>query len=131
MNFFADLSFYGFCILVPITIIIEGRDMYAFFQIIFSALSTETSAGGQASMLWLMLFNGISFTVYNLMSYILLKRTDLITHCVVNVFRRVFTIFFTAVYFQVELNSANIAGVVVAVFGVLLFAYFKSRELRS
>lgn len=133
MNFFADLSFYGFCLLVPVMLITEGADIHAYFatSIKPESIVAMSAAADHTSMVVLLLCNGIAFTTYNLMSYVILKRTDLITHSVVNVFRRVFTIFFTAVYFQVELNGANVTGVAVAVVGVLLFAYFKSSELKN
>lgn len=112
-------------------LITEGADIYAYFMIKPDSAVAMNAAADQSSMLVLLICNGVAFTTYNLMSYIILKRTDLITHSVVNVFRRVFTIFFTAVYFQVELNGANVTGVAVAVIGVLLFAYFKSREVKN
>lgn len=57
-----------------------------------------------------------------------LGRTDLVTHAVLNVFRRVFIILFTSYYFSVHLSTLNAFGVTMAVAGVLLFSYSKSTE---
>lgn len=62
------------------------------------------------------------FAMYNLASYAVLKRTELVTHAVLNVFRRVFIIVFTSLYFRVELTMLSDVGVGVATLGVLLFS---------
>jgi uncharacterized membrane protein (DUF373 family) len=57
-----------------------------------------------------------------------LGRTDLVTHAVLNVFRRVFIILFTSYYFALTLSTLNAFGVGLAVLGVLMFSYSKSQE---
>jgi uncharacterized membrane protein len=102
-------------------------------------VSAQQSAGAAVSTLdplstesmgivfWVLL-NGVTFATYNLMSYFVLHRTDLITHSVLNVFRRVFTISLSAVFFNVALNMTNAVGISIAIVGVIGFAYFKSKD---
>jgi hypothetical protein len=49
----------------------------------------------------------------------------LVTHAVLNVFRRVVIIVFTAVFFNIQLSSFNILGVFLAISGVLLYTFMK------
>ena len=196
INFFADISLYGFYVLVPLTFMLEGQDIFDAFVVggvaeygatavgvdaqmhttgsneilsaaqpavqrflrmvteslvttvsssvtVNDASSAEAAVEGSkvltdasaltafsplTAIVLMLLFNGIMFAAYNLMSYLLLQRTDLITHAVINVSRRVFTIFFTALYFKVEINAANVLGVTIAVCGVVAFGYCKSKE---
>ena len=125
-NFFADLSMYGFLILLPITLVVEGRSAYTAFVTPTTAMLDTT--GGILQLLPIVLLNIIMYTIYTVTSFSILQRTDLIIHAVVNGFRRVFSIILTALYFGVLLNTANLTGVLIAVVGVLLFAYFKAKE---
>ena len=71
------------------------------------------------------------YSIYNLTSFLVLSRTDLISHAVLNVFRRVVIIVFTSYYFSIVLLPLNIMGIAIAVFGVLLFCYSRSREKKT
>jgi uncharacterized membrane protein len=92
----------------------------------FSIFSPSIS-GGFGILGWVFM-NGVTFAIGSLMTYFVLHRTDLITHSVLNVFRRVFTISVSAVFFNVTLNFANIAGITIAILGVACFAHFKSKD---
>ena len=80
------------------------------------------SSANFAMIALLLMLNGSMFAFYNLASYGVLKRTELVTHSVLNVFRRVFIIAFTSVYFHVQLTVYSIVGVGLATIGVLLFS---------
>lgn len=69
--------------------------------------------------------NGAAYTAYNLASFCVLSRVSTTTHSVLNVFRRVVVIAVTAVYFEAHLSPTNMAGVAVAVAGVVGFAFSK------
>lgn len=116
---FAYISRIGLLILVPLTILMEASDVKALFTLEFS----ELWRFGQ-----LLLFNGMAYSTYNLMSFLVLSRTDLVTHAVLNVFRRVFIIGYTSWFFEMHLSLLNSCGVALAVAGVLLFALSKHRE---
>jgi drug/metabolite transporter (DMT)-like permease len=92
----------------------------------FSTFSPSIS--GDFGILGWVFMNGVTFAIGSLMTYFVLHRTDLITHSVLNVFRRVFTISVSAVFFNVTLNFANIAGITIAILGVACFAHFKSKD---
>ena len=79
-------------------------------------------------ILLLLVLNGCAYSCYNVTSFLVLARTNLITHAVFNCFRRVFIILFTCYYFQVKLSPLNITGVAIAVMGVLFFAYSKHKD---
>lgn len=116
---FAFISRIGLFILLPCAWFIE-RDLIL-------ALQTEPTQW-LSEYIKLLLLNGVAYTAYNLFSFVVLSRTDLVTHAVLNVFRRVVIISFTTWFFATRLSGLNIVGVVVAVIGVLLFAVSKSRD---
>lgn len=129
INLFMHISLDGLVFLVPITLIFEGRsicDYYITQNVIQYADSTQ--APGMLSLLSLLLVNGFMFATYNLISYLVLRRTDLITHSVLNAFRRVFIILFTTMYFNHTLSLLNCVGIVIAIVGVVMFGYFKTHD---
>lgn len=141
IQMFADISIKGLYILVPLAFILEGKGLEALRWGLLKLLSTDGVRSFEIDFLskeyeeesWLVLMalvllNGVMFACYNLVSYVVLRKTDLVTHAVLNVFRRVVIILFTAYFFQSELSVLNIFGVFVAVVGVLLFGYFRSME---
>jgi solute carrier family 35 protein E1 len=119
VEMFRLISLMGLVVLVPLTIISEGTDIYAFFS--GDATMTQT----YWELLSLLFLNGCAYAVYNLTSFLVLARTSLVTHAVLNCFRRVFIIVFTSYYFNVEISQFNMLGVALAVLGVMLFAYCK------
>ena len=125
-NFYADLSMYGFIIMLPITAVMEGTSAASAFMSPSPAVLDAT--GGVLQLLPILLLNTLAYSAGAVASLLLLQRTDLIIHTVISGFRRVFSIILTALYFGVLLNAANLTGVLIAVTGVLLFAYFKAKE---
>ena len=79
----------------------------------------------------LLLINGTAYATYNLLSIFVLTRTDLVTHAVLNAFRRVFIIVTTSFFFRAPLTRLNIVGVVTAIIGVLLFSFTNSSGRRK
>lgn len=124
ISLFMNISLEGLVFLVPIMVIFEGRGIMAHMHY-------EPFEAGQSSittLAGLLLVNGTMFAAYNLVSYLVLRRTDLITHSVLNAFRRVFIIMFTTYYFQNHISTFNCLGILIAVLGVLLFGYFRSSD---
>jgi solute carrier family 35, member E1 len=72
--------------------------------------------------------NGCAYSAYNLLSFMALSKSTIMTHAVLNVFRRVVIISFTAMYFSVQLNVLNITGVAIAVAGVMCFTLSKQTK---
>ncbi len=134
VNLFASISLYGLVALVPITAFMEGRQLASLWiaqvqpQGYMQSAQDAQSALDLVHVSTLLLLNGSMFAVYNLMSYVVLRHTDLVTHSVLNVFRRVFIILFTSYYFGIVLSTFNMGGIGIAVAGVILFGYFRSTD---
>jgi solute carrier family 35, member E1 len=84
--------------------------------------------GSRSTLAGLVISNGLAYTCYNTMSFLVLTRTNMVTHAILNCMRRVFIIVFTCYYFDVKLSNTNLAGVGIAVAGVVFFGIFKSRK---
>ena len=119
VTLFGRISQLGFLVLVPITAFLE----FSKFRAIVSSSSFD---GG--NLLLLLALNGCAYSTYNLVSFVVLARTDLVTHAVLNVFRRVVIIAFTSFYFGVDLKMVNVLGIVISVVGVFAFGYSKNIE---
>jgi len=128
----------GLVILFPLAFLVEWSNTLveyvdftrrAFSRSSFS-LKFSVASSTSNQLIILLLVNGIFFACYNLVSYFVLSRTALITHAVLNVFRRVFVIIFTAIYFNIRLTILNFVGISLAVIGILLFSWFKSRHAK-
>lgn len=140
IQMFANISQMGLYLLIPITVLFEGNALYTFLQTgpntspaaAGAAVGAGIGAGKEENSTFLLCFflviNGLVFACYNLVSYLVLRRTDLITHSVFNAFRRVFIIIFTTLYFGFPLSQNNIVGISIAVVGVLLFGYYRSTD---
>jgi solute carrier family 35 protein E1 len=123
ISLFATISQLGLVLLVPLTLFAELPGITEFVRHCDLAKMTE--------LVSLLCFNGCAYSIYNLISFVVLSRTDLVTHAVLNVFRRVVIITFTTIYFGVELKLVNICGVATAVLGVFAFGYAKNKEGRE
>lgn len=125
ITMFAMISTQGLIFLVPITLLLEGAKI---IELVYFHQSNEVNSGSSElpMLMVVLLVNGVMFAVYNLVSYLVLRRSDLITHSVLNAFRRVFIILFTTYFFNNILSAFNVLGIVIAVVGVVLFGYSKS-----
>lgn len=117
ISMFERISLLGLMLLLPAFLIIEARTLLTilFGNIEFSVFT----------LLCLFLLNGIMYTAYNITSFLVLSRTSLVTHAVLNVFRRVVIIIFTAFFFDIQLSMFNILGVFLAISGVLSYTFMK------
>jgi Triose-phosphate Transporter family len=118
---FTHISQIGLIVLIPMTAIMEGRQIWNY--------ATDSKLNVDFwGLTFLLGVNGVFYSIYNLTSFLVLSRTDLISHAVFNVFRRVVIIVFTSYYFSIVLSPLNTIGIAIAVFGVLMFCYSRSRE---
>ena len=90
---FAYISQIGLCILIPITLFIEG---FGIINLLYTNNITYIFY-----FISIIIVNGIAYSTYNIVSFLVLSRTELVTHAVLNVFRRVFIIIMTSWFFQV------------------------------
>ncbi len=124
VTLFGYVSGIGLCLLVPVAAYMEGTKLYEkFFMDI-----DNSYIGSRSTLAGLVISNGLAYTCYNTMSFLVLTRTNMVTHAILNCMRRVFIIVFTCYYFDVKLSNTNLAGVGIAVAGVVFFGIFKSRK---
>jgi drug/metabolite transporter (DMT)-like permease len=114
ISLFTHISFIGIVVVVPFAF------YYDVYALLFSShrLPADT---GVFNMIFLFVLNGLAYSTYNLMSFMVLMRTDIATHAVLNVFRRVVIIIFTSIYFGTVVSTLNMFGICLAISGVLLF----------
>ena len=124
VSLFGYISNIGVLVLIPLTFFTERSDVTNLF---LDQQAHETLP----SYIRLLLVNGAAYSVYNLASFAVLAKSDLITHAVFNAFRRVVSISFTVMYFRTAISASNAAGVAIAVAGVLAFGYAKARESKG
>ena len=122
VTLFGYISLIGLCMLVPVALFMEGSEVYAYIVNHWDA----NVHGSRTRLLLVMIYNGIAYTCYNTMSFLVLTRTNLITHAVLNCIRRVVVIIFTSIFFELHISGMNMVGVCIAVLGVISFAYFKT-----
>lgn len=129
VNLFFHISWRGLVFLIPVTALMEGRTILGLIDSnVNPSIQSLQSQIDLPVLLALLTLNGTMFAAYNLASYAVLKRSELVTHAVLNVFRRVFIIVFTCLYFNVELTMLAVIGVSIATAGVLLFSAFQRYE---
>lgn len=116
LQLFRSISAIGLAIITPLVIFLEYRGIYDKITSSDSfTLSTAIFIG------WCCLLNGIGYTMYNVLSFYALRRSDVITHAVLNVFRRVVIITSSIFFFQVVVTPMNLCGIVLAILGVAAF----------
>jgi solute carrier family 35 protein E1 len=122
INLFYSISSIGLLILVPLVVVTEGSQIYHYF------INTSTEF---IHLVQLVVVNGVAYTIYNIASFIVLSKVLVVTHAVLNVFRRVAIISATSYYFSISLTMLNIYGVVLAIAGVISFVLSKHSIDRS
>lgn len=140
ITLFCAISVRGLVFLLPITLLIEGSTIWDTVLTSYNAASAPATdmtpgAAAAAAGMWVLpllaLLNGCMFAGYNLTSYIVLRRTELVTHSVLNVFRRVFIIVFTSFYFQSQMTVMSMVGIILATLGVLAFSSARKNDKRD
>jgi solute carrier family 35, member E1 len=112
---FHAISLIGIMIVGPLTLFLESHT-------ILGKLSSESFIGPTAFyVLSCTLLNGLAYTMYNVLSFYALRRSDVITHAVLNVFRRVVIITASIFFFHVAVTPLNLFGIVLAILGVVAF----------
>lgn len=127
ITMFGHVSLIGLVMLIPLALYIEGPSLVEKF---FLELDSSY-VSSRFELLFLLLCNTLAYTSYNTMSFLVLRRTTMVTHAVLNCFRRVFIIVFTCHYFQVPISNFNLVGIGVAVTGVIAFGWSKSVAIKA
>jgi drug/metabolite transporter (DMT)-like permease len=103
----------------PVAMLMEGR---ALFSTVMGAGPDATDPATLTLCAGLMLLNGVCYACYNLMSFVVLGKTDVVTHAALNILRRVFIIVSTSLFFGIQLTRLNVAGVLLAVLGAMAYS---------
>ena len=133
-HLFQQISVRGVIYLLPAVVFFEGKSIRDWYYFYFDSSNLNLASESIIAFLSFNSFlflNGLAFSIYNLVSYLLLSNTDLATQAVLNAFRRVVIIIFTSLYFRIKISSFNVLGVIIAISAVGVFGYFKARESKS
>lgn len=101
---------------LPLTVIFEWGDIYS------NWILSDAFMSQSFYLPFLLFINGSAYCAYNVLSFYVLYRTDVIVHAVFNVCRRMVIIMFTAHYFAVHIGLTNAVGIGIALLGVLMFS---------
>jgi uncharacterized membrane protein len=86
---------------------------------------TKSILNQNTDMVYFLLLSALGSFLYNFFSFRVLASLSPISHSVLNIFKRVFTIMASLVYFSKHLSPTQIAGMIVADVGVLSYSYVK------
>lgn len=115
VNLFATMTLLAFVILTPLSLLWEGMPLAA-------AAAAPATTGMATAVLYKKLgLAGVCRCLDVLSSYMILQRVSPVTHSVGNCVKRAVVIAFSIVIFQTKMSPLNIAGTLLALFGV--FAY--------
>ena len=126
MDLFNRISMIGTLMLFPLALILEGSPVFDFLTS-KSRNDANNEVGASENLtffalLALLFFNGVMYCSYNVLSFLVLRRTDIIVHAILNICRRMAIILFTAFYFSVPISTLNAAGILLAFCGFIIFS---------
>ena len=114
INLFSILTIMSFFILAPLAVAIEGIQLT---PAAINALPPGLVAKG--------LIAGLTFHMYQQISYMILQRVSPVTHAVGNCVKRVVVIVASVVAFNTPVSSQNAFGTALALAGVFLYSQAK------
>lgn len=120
-NTFAVMTTIAFLAVLPIALFLEGPQMQSAWD---RAIATGTFTS--ADLVARIFLSGISFYLYNEVSFYTLGMVHPITHAVGNTIKRVILILFSVVRFGTPMTTQSAVGSGVAICGV--FAYSVAKE---
>jgi len=126
IKLFAKVSELGAVAMIPIATFVEGWSLY---QEVLGP--TPISTDDLLFLMVLVVCNGLFYACYNLMSFIVLTNTDVVTHAALNIMRRVVIIVFTSIVFSVVLTWTNYIGVLIAVCGAMAYSKAKLKQTKK
>jgi len=133
INVFYEVSLIGLNWLVLGTLAIEvlialllseaQQDAYSLFPHLLAMRGEDWRA-----LIPLVLLNGLTYALYNQMSFLVLSFVSVVSHAVANSVRRVVTIVASVWYFRNPVSAQNAAGMTLAIAGVVLYSLSKSYD---
>jgi solute carrier family 35 protein E1 len=117
---FAQMCSSGLMVVVPLALVFETGEVLASF-----------SSDGLTKLAVLLACNGLMFTTYNVLSMVVLARTQLFTHTLLNAIRRIWIIFTSVLYFGNSMSVVNVMGAGVAVAGGVLYSMLNKHYAKA
>jgi solute carrier family 35 protein E1 len=116
-NLYAVLTAMSTCILIPLTLAVEGTGM-------FKAFNGAVAAGEftRKSLAMLLGLGGASYYAYNEVAFLALGKVNPVTHAVGNTIKRVVIIIASVVAFKTPMSTGSIIGSSIAIAGTLLYS---------
>ena len=125
-NTFAVLTIVAFLLTLPWALYLEGPRLGAEWR-----LALEQGPYSPASLTARLLASGLSFYLYNEISFYTLAKVHPITHAVGNTVKRVILILFSVLRFGTTMTKQSVAGSSIAIAGVLAYSMAKQHYARS
>jgi len=121
-NTFAVLTAFAFLAVLPVALAIEGPTMVAEWN-----KAIATGVYSQNELIMRIVASGLSFYLYNEVSFYTLDSVHPITHAVGNTIKRVILILFSVVRFGTPMTTQSAVGSTIAISGV--FAYSVAKQM--
>lgn len=123
-NYYAVLTIISFIMLVPITLLMEGRTIFKLNEI------KDFKEGVQQ-----MLVSGLFFYLYNEVSFKALNNLNPVSHALANTVKRIVIIISSVIFFGETMTPIGIAGASLAILGVFAYSlagiFFKPKSKQS
>jgi solute carrier family 35 protein E1 len=134
-NYYAVLTILSFAMLVPATMLIEGRQICTVFKSACEYLAVLLSSKGvlQSASHSIIsqthykgflysLYSGVLFYLYNEVSFRTLNKVHPVTHAVSNTVKRIVIILSSVIVFNNKMTPTGIFGTCLAISGVFLYS---------
>lgn len=116
-NLYAVLTAMATCVLIPMTLAIEGTAFFTAFKTLVANGDFTNKALGM-----LLGLGGMSYYAYNEVAFLALGKVNPVTHAVGNTIKRVVIIVASVVAFKTPMSTGSIIGSSIAIAGTLLYS---------
>jgi len=116
-NLYAVLTAMSTCILIPLTLAMEGTGFFPAFDKLVAA--GDFTSKSLASLLAL---GGATYYAYNEVAFLALGKVNPVTHAVGNTIKRVVIIVASVVAFKTPMSTGSIIGSTIAILGTLMYS---------
>jgi solute carrier family 35, member E1 len=118
VNTFRIITVFACLQLLPVTIFFERQGLYHFFIILVSASSNLE----YRKLLINLIISGVSFYIYNEISFWILDLVHPVTHAVGNTIKRIVLILASVMIFHTKVSGLGMFGSFLAVIGSMIYA---------
>jgi len=116
-NLYAVLTAISTCVLIPITLALEGTGFFTAFKGVVAKGDFTNKA-----LATLMFLSGATYYAYNEVAFLALGKVNPVTHAVGNTIKRVVIIVASVIAFKTPMSTGSIIGSSIAIAGTLLYS---------